>query len=231
MATLGKWTFGEGVPDVFDRHIARSVPFYAEGHALIVGLSDFLLPAGSLCVEMGCSTGTLTAAIADRQKHRDVHFVGFDTEPGMVEMAKKKSSELGNVEIMCADAKEYDFNGADLVVSYYTLQFVPLRDRAGLVQRIFDGLRPGGAFICFEKIRGECGRTTEIFRSMQKDFKLEQGYSIDEIYNKEVSLRNVMEPQSSGENQTMLLNAGFHHVEPVFRCLGWEGVVGFKRAF
>ena len=35
------WTFGRKVPKSFEKHIAKSVPFYNEGHKVITNLSDF----------------------------------------------------------------------------------------------------------------------------------------------------------------------------------------------
>lgn len=231
IASRRDWSFGNGLASVFDTHIARSIPFYNQGHALIVGLSEFLLARGSMCIEMGCSTGTLTARLADHHRNRSIRFVAFDSEPTMVEKAKEKLASFQNVQVLGADATEYNFDGCDLVISYYTLQFVPLRIRSKLVGNICQALPPGGALICFEKVRGDCGLTHGIFQALQTDFKQQQGYSIEQITNKDVSLRSVMEPLTSKENREMLLHAGFNHVEPVFRYLGWEGVIAVKRAF
>ena len=35
------WSFGKKVPKNFAKHIKRSVPFYSEGHEIILQLSDF----------------------------------------------------------------------------------------------------------------------------------------------------------------------------------------------
>ena len=37
------WSFGKKVPKNFTQHVKRSVPFYLEGHEIILQLSDFFL--------------------------------------------------------------------------------------------------------------------------------------------------------------------------------------------
>ena len=39
----GAWSFGGKIPSKFERHIAKSVPLYLEGHQIIVRLSDYFL--------------------------------------------------------------------------------------------------------------------------------------------------------------------------------------------
>src|SRR4051794_4216881 len=83
----GNWTFGGKVPDAFDSHIARSVPAYAECHDLIADLADQLLPAGGRCYDLGCSTGALTALLAERLAPRRAEVIGVDREPEMIKLA------------------------------------------------------------------------------------------------------------------------------------------------
>ena len=45
-----------------------------------------------------------------------------------------------------------------MIVSYYTLQFVPLRARGALVARIHDALAPGGTLVLFEKVLASSAR-------------------------------------------------------------------------
>ena len=57
--TRGKWSFGGKIPKKFDSHIKKSVPFYDEGHQIILGLSDYFLSKKSLCYDLGCSSASL----------------------------------------------------------------------------------------------------------------------------------------------------------------------------
>ena len=55
----GAWSFGGKIPNKFEKHIAKSVPLYLEGHQIIVRLSDYFLKDGSICYDIGCSTANL----------------------------------------------------------------------------------------------------------------------------------------------------------------------------
>ena len=66
----GAWSFGGSVPTKFEKHIAKSVPLYLEGHELIIGLSDFFLNEGSICYDIGCSTANLLKKINKNTKKK-----------------------------------------------------------------------------------------------------------------------------------------------------------------
>jgi tRNA (cmo5U34)-methyltransferase len=223
----GSWTFGGDVPDAFDSHVARSVPAYSECHELITDLADQLLPAGGRCYDLGCSTGALTALLAERLAPRRAEVIGVDREPGMIARASARCSQLSRVRFQTTALEELDFEPADLVVSFYTLQFVPLRERPQVVQRIRRALEPAGALILFEKALAPTARTQEVAVGAYLDWKRRQGFSDDEIAAKTRSIRGVLQPLSPDENEAMLLRAGFREVMQVFRWVLFEGLVAY----
>ncbi|MCR4336296.1 MAG: methyltransferase, partial [Candidatus Omnitrophica bacterium] len=58
------WSFGGDVPKKFSEHVKRSVPYYEDGHQLICKISDFFIRKGSICYDLGVSTGNLTRKLA-----------------------------------------------------------------------------------------------------------------------------------------------------------------------
>ena len=62
------------------------------------------------------------------------------------------------VELMKSDILDFTINNASVVVMNFTLQFIEREQRRDLMQRIYDGMLPGGIMIpsekiCFEKYR------------------------------------------------------------------------------
>jgi tRNA (cmo5U34)-methyltransferase len=222
-ATGGGWTFGSATAAVFDQHAVRSIPFYGACHALVVDLADHLVRRGGTCYDVGCSTGTLTLLLAERLAARDARVIGIDRESDMVARARARVGRLA--DIVLGEIETVRFEPAAAIVAFYTLQFVPLPVRQQAVDRLRAALEPGGALIVFEKIRGATGREQAVQDELLRDWKVAQGFEEDEITAKAHSLRGVLVPQTSADNRTMLLRAGFSEVEPVFRWLGWEGVV------
>jgi tRNA (cmo5U34)-methyltransferase len=155
---LANWSFA-GVSEQFDAHVSRSVPLYHEGHRLIMAMADFFLLPSSTCYDLGCSTGTLLSLLAERNRGKDVRFVGIDTDPGMVERAREACASYPSVTILESDLLDVPFDKADVVIAYYTMQFVRPRDRQVAFDRIYEALNWGGAFCCFEKVRAPDARS------------------------------------------------------------------------
>ncbi len=223
------WSFGGAVPDTFVEHIRQSVPLYEEGHDLVCQLSDFFTTNEGVCYEIGVSTGELLRKLALHNKSRpNIRWVGMDVEDAMIEKAKQHCAGVPNITILKDDARLYDFEPSDLIVSYYTVQFVPPRDRQALLDRIYRALNWGGAFIMFEKIRGPDARFQDILVSLYNDFKVQNQFSAEEILSKTRSLKGILEPFSEEANIAMLKRAGFTDVMSVQKYLCFEGFLAIK---
>lgn len=228
-AENANWTFGDNVPETFVAHIRQSVPLYDQGHELVCQLSDFFCGKDSTCYELGTSTGELLRKLAVHHEHKpNIRWVGIDVEPAMVERATQHCANVPNVTIVNDDVRVHAYEQADLIVAYYTMQFVPPRDRQALFDKIYQSLHWGGAFILFEKVRGPDARFQDILTSLYADFKAKNGISADEILAKSRSLKGVLEPFSSDGNLGLLRRAGFSDVMTVFRYLCFEGFLAIK---
>lgn len=222
------WSFGGEVSEHFDEHVQRSVPLYHAGHELVTHATDFFLPNGSLLYELGCSTGSLLARLAERHRQRNVRIVGIDREPAMAARARAKCSGYPNVEVLEGDILDVPLEKADVIIAYYTVQFVLPRVRQQLIDRIYESLNWGGAFFLFEKVRGPDARFQDMLNALYTEYKLEQGYRSDEILAKMRSLKGVLEPFSSEGNLGLLQRAGFIDITTIFKYICFEGFLGIK---
>jgi tRNA (cmo5U34)-methyltransferase len=230
-AANASWTFGSDTPKFFTDHVRRSVPFYDEGHDLVVQLSDFFVKADSTCYELGVSTAALTGKMAAHHGST-VKFVGIDIEPNMIRQAKLELRHTGrrykNVKLVTGDINLYHFQPSDFIVAYYTVQFVPPRLRQELLTKIYNALNWGGAFIMFEKVRGADARFQDILTSIYTDYKRKQHYKPDEIIAKARSLKGVLEPFSTQGNLDLLKRAGFVDIMTVYKYVCFEGFLCVK---
>ncbi|AHE97599.1 methyltransferase domain-containing protein [Thioalkalivibrio paradoxus] len=227
-ADNANWSFGGDVSEHFDEHVQRSVPFYRAGHELVTHATDFFLPNGSLLYELGCSTGSLLTRLAARHRRKDVRIVGIDREPEMVARAREKCAGHPNVEVIEGDILEVPLENADVIIAYYTVQFVLPRVRQQLIDRIYQSLNWGGAFFLFEKVRGPDARFQDMLNALYTEYKLEQGYQSEEIVAKMRSLKGVLEPFSSEGNLGLLQRAGFTDITTVFKYICFEGFLAIK---
>jgi len=227
----GNWRFNGAAVDSFDNHVSKSVPLYNEGHELICDMSDFFIKPESVCYEVGSSTGTLTLKLAEHNKSKTkARFIGIDIEADMIAKANdkiKNNSEL-NVEFLVENVLEMILEPADMVVCYYTVQFIDPSVRQALVDKIYASLNWGGALLLFEKVRGSDARFQDILTTLYSDYKLRKGYTPEEILSKMRSLKGVLEPFSTQGNIDMLKRAGFLDINTVQKYLCFEGFLAIK---
>lgn len=228
-APLGGWSFSGDVSQTFDEHITKSVPDYRSMHQLILKLSDFFVRQDSVIYDLGCSTGSLTRALGRWfEGGRDsAQIIGVDIAPEMIEFAKIHN-EHHAVQYVASDILGFELKKSDFVILNLTAQFIPPKCRDELIQKIWLALNWGGGLILFEKIRGSDARFHDIFTALYRDYKEEQGFTLEEIASKEKSLRGVMEPFSEKGNLQLLRAAGFEDIETVFRSIPFSGFLAIK---
>jgi len=221
------WKFsGEMVKD-FEEHVSKSVPLYHEGHDIILKISDYFVKDDSICYEIGTSTGILSYKLAKRFLDRDAKFIGIDIEKDMIISAKSKY-QLHNLEFISADVLDFDFKPSDFITSYYVVQFIRPSHRQLLIDKIYQRLNWGGAFLYFEKVRAPDARFQDIMIGIYNEYKLEQGYTAEEIIQKSRSLKGVLEPFSTQGNIDLLKRAGFVDIISIQKYICFEGFLAIK---
>lgn len=222
------WSFSGETSQYFDQHIKKSIPFYTKTHQLGVSISDFFLSDGSVCYDLGCSTGTLLSLLAKHHQNKRVQFIGIDVEAEMVNHAQSLCQSYSNVEVRCESLLDLELEKADLIICYYTMQFIKPKHRQVLFNRIYEALNWGGGFLLFEKVRSPDARFQDMMTTLYTDYKLEQGYSGDEIVAKHRSLKGILEPFSTAGNLGLLERAGFVDITTVMKYICFEGFLAIK---
>ena len=80
----------------------------------------------------------------------------------------------------------------------------------------------------FEKVRAPDARFQDMTTQIYNDYKIEQGYSPEEILSKSKSLKGVMDPFSSDANLKMLKRAGFKDIVSILKFVNFEGFLAIK---
>jgi tRNA (cmo5U34)-methyltransferase len=163
---------------------------------------------------------------------RNVRIVAVDSSAAMVERLRSKlededagAAPVVPIEVLQADIRETAVEDASVVVLNFTLQFIEPSHRFPLLQRIRQGLKPGGILILSEKIRFEDADEDRLQIDWHRDFKRAQGYSDLEIARKRDALERVMLPDSLDEHRARLERAGFSRVVPWFQALNFSSLV------
>ena len=222
------WTFkNSNIVNKFENHIGKSIPMYNDVHQLICDLSLFFLNEKSKVLDIGCSTGSLLNQINKINPNKLTKYTGIDHSKDMIKFAKKKYKNR-NINFIHKSVKDYKFEKYDLILSIYTIQFIKPEYRQLIFDKIYKNLNWGGAFLVFEKIRGPDARFQDIYNSTYNEFKLQNGFMPEEIFNKTRSLFGILEPFSDKGNLELIKRAGFKDIATVFHWINFKGYLCIK---
>lgn len=216
--------FDHRVAQVFDDMVSRSIPYYHQVMALQQAIVHEYYQPGTTLYDLGCSTGSTLLFLRQALEPAPA-MVGIDSSAAMIAKAKAKlGGDDAPIHLAVGDIRDYPLTRASVVLLNYTLQFLPVRDRAKLLRRIGDELLPGGCVVISEKVRFDDSRLAELSRRTYEDFKRANGYSDSEIQRKKEALDNVLVPLTRKEQLTILQDAGFATVETLFQ---WNNFVTY----
>ncbi|MBW4933895.1 carboxy-S-adenosyl-L-methionine synthase CmoA [Marinobacter sp. F4206] len=223
--------FDASVARVFPDMIRRSVPGYTTIIPMIEVITEQYAQAGSHCYDLGCSLGASTLAMRHGISHRDCTLVGVDNSSAMIERCEHyialDDSSLP-VTLRCEDILETELSNASVTTLNFTLQFVPPEHRTGLLTRIAEATRPGGALILSEKIRFGSDEEQDIQTRLHHEFKRANGYSDLEISQKRSAIEQVLIPETLADHKKRLLDAGFDRVLVWYQCFNFVSMLAIK---
>jgi tRNA (cmo5U34)-methyltransferase len=229
----GPFEFNETVAGVFPDMLHRSGPGYAATLEAIGALAGRFVQPATRCYDLGCSLGAATLAMQRAIRAADCRIVAVDKAPAMVrrcrEILDREAAPAGPpVEVIEADIRSIEVQRASMVVMNYTLQFVPIDGRAGLLARIAAGMDQGGILVLSEKVVDDDAEIERLLVDLHHDFKRRNAYSDLEISRKRAALENVLVPESIGRHRARLADAGFRHVGVWLRQFNFVSLLAIR---
>lgn len=225
--SMRPFTFNAEVAEAFDDMASRSIPLYREALWLTTQWArEYFIP-GTTIYDIGCSTGTQLELLS--RYLPDCDFIGIDKSVPMIDRAQRKLSGRERVRFEAADALRVEYRKSSVIIVNYTLQFLPIRQRTQAVQLWFQALVPGGILIVSDKVRSPEPMVHESMTQFYEEFKELNGYSRTEIERKKEALDKVLVPLSAAEEESLLRETGFAHVETLLRWHQFSTFVAIKR--
>jgi tRNA (cmo5U34)-methyltransferase len=231
IAEIAAFSFDDDVARVFPDMIKRSVPGYTTIIAMTGLLAGKYSRPGTRCYDLGCSLGASTLAMRQHIQADSCTIVGIDNSAAMLERCRNimaTDSHETAVELRCEDILDARIENASVVVLNFTLQFVATDQRQALIQRIHDGLAPGGILILSEKVKFADSRLNELNIQLHHQFKKANGYSDLEIAQKRNALENVLLAETLEEHKQRIASAGFGSCDVWFQCFNFASLVALK---
>jgi len=180
----------------FDEHINDSIPTYDRLNDIASRIVSDFTQLNTAVIDIGCSTGRFMKQLP---KAPSVSYIGIDSQ-----FAPRNEDGVTFIE---QDILDYSMPEASVIVSMFTLQFLPLRDRAKVLGNIKDSLVTGGVFVCAEKTHManphlEMSMQSELLHTKRNKF------TDTEIIDKTVGLSSVMRCRTKTELVTELSEIG-----------------------
>jgi|SRR6056300_472515 len=225
---MTKFTFATS-KEGFDNHIDKSVRGYSNLWSDILSLSKYFVEDNTNVVDIGCSTGKLLKGMIEQnQKHiPKANYMGIEIEEDFYGDYVFDEQKYDNLRYHKNDVRSFEFNNCSLVTSIFTLQFMPPKDREEVIQRVYNGLNIGGAFIFSEKTFSCNPRIQDMMTFTFYDHK-RKNFTDAEILDKEVQLRHMMKPNTKTELYEMFTNAGFE-VHNFWQNFNFIGAIALKK--
>jgi tRNA (cmo5U34)-methyltransferase len=227
-----RWAFDDEVSRVFDNMLERSIPQLDVMRQACFDLACRYREHGTMILDLGCSRGDALAPLIDKWGMGN-RYLGIEVSQPMLQACRERFT--GAIQQKIIEIKELDLRSAfppilaSVTQSILTLMFIPLEYRQRLVQRIYDHLLPGGAFLIVEKILGSSDELNTAMVDLYHRLKHDHGYSAMDIERKRLALEGVLVPVTASWNEEMLRMAGFHEVDCFWRWMNFAGWIAVKR--
>ena len=183
------WTFeDQAVAAGFERHVREQLPWYCLATGAVAHVARHYIPTGGLVYDLGAATGNIGRALAPTLVARGAHLIAVEPSEEMAALY------TGPGQLLVERAERVEFQPFDVAVAFLTLMFVAPAERAGLLDRLRDAAKPGGAIIIFDKCEAEWGYVGTVLWRLALAGKLAAGVDAAEIVAKELSLSGVQRP-------------------------------------
>lgn len=226
---LVDFTFDKSVANVFDDMVRRSVPGYQSMIEMIGLIVKTYGQNNTNYYDLGASTGAVALALGLNNPHQQSQIIAVDNSVEMVKKCKKNlDGKISNFDVICSDINDISCENSSIVILNLTLQFIPVEQRQALINKIYQGLNPGGALVISEKIHFEDPKQQAKMTELHLDFKRANGYSELEIAAKRQSIENVLITDNQQTHFDRLDSAGFSQSLRHFQCLNFASFLAIK---
>lgn len=231
LGQLERFSFDDAVVRVFPDMIRRSVPGYSTIIAMTGLLAGRYAQADSHCYDLGCSLGASTLAMRQQLEDKNCRIIAVDNSQAMLDRC---ASVIGSdvhrtpVELIDSDIRDIAISNASVVVLNFTLQFIAPTERQALLEKIVNGMLPGGILILSEKIIFDDPHLQELNTELHHEFKRANGYSDLEISQKRSALENYLQAESLNTHRQRLQDAGFSSIDVWFQCFNFASLVAIR---
>lgn len=211
--------FNGPVPE-FDDHIRKSIPTVDALYDLCHGLTEAMAQECTRVVDLGCSTGKF---LRDTPKRTNTTYVGVDFVDWKWETTPRVTFKQEDALTFLRDGGAKD---ASVVLSLFTLQFLPFTEREEVIRRVSYGLVEAGIFILAEKVHLPSAGVSEVVERNLIQWK-RKNFTDAEILDKSAKLASSMR-RNTFESLYATMRHHFNSVNIIWANGAFVCMVGVK---
>jgi len=132
----------------------------------------------------------------------------------MLEIANTKCSPYP-IEFIHSTLEDYSPPYCDVIIFNLCLQFTNPNTRLNTLRRYTNVLKNNGVLILVEKVALE-EKNNKTITTLYHNLKRDAGYSDDEIRNKDIALKGILNPLSEHDNLKLMTDSGLNNINTLF---------------
>lgn len=204
---VSSFSFDKSVADCFSDMAARSIPSYSDINRFTCYLASKEITKGENIYDVGCSNGTTLLTLLSNISAKQLKYntyIGIDSSSPMINNARTRLPSEA-IDLFCDSIMNIELDNARVIFLNYVLQFLDVKHRDYVLNRIYRSLNKGGVLFISEKIKPSRAET-----EFYHEFKRMNGYSDEEILNKSLALKNVLIEDELDQLCMRLKRSGFN---------------------
>ncbi|PSJ72759.1 class I SAM-dependent methyltransferase [Sphingobacteriales bacterium UPWRP_1] len=170
---------------IYDHVITTVIPFYSQMIQTVVQNIPFAPHEPLKIADLGCGTGTLSAAV--KQHFTNARLVCYDFSENMLQQAKQNLSNFEGVQYLLAEFNTMRFEPQapfHAIVSSLALHHLETdEDKRRFYRKVYEALLPGGVFINADAVLSAHNEWQNTNIALWKQF-MRRFYPDDEIENR-----------------------------------------------
>lgn len=200
--------------DGFDDHINHSIPTLSNLDVIVQRMAYDMAQEETHVVDLGCSTGRVLRAM---EKRPNVGYLGIDRD--------MSAPQAEDATLVTGDILDCELPKCSVIISMFTLQFLPPHQRQQMLDKIHDSLVRDGIFIFAEKTHADNPRIDVINQTALMQHKTNH-FTRREIVDKQIGISPIMHLRTETEFFDEL--EFFANVSTIWAWGGFRAVVATK---
>lgn len=226
----GKFEFDGEVATVFDDMARRSIPLFFETHAQHARLAaPWLSRPGATLLDIGASRGAFLRAVDSIVGLGNIQAKATDNSAAMAEFLTK---DFPGVKVSQVDITSDQFLASheqyDVINMTYVLQFIRPENQTKVLAKVCSMVKPGGLLFLGHKRCEDC-RVDSLLQHEYIKWRMDNGYTLEEIEAKTHALKSSMWPMSEEVLVTLLQGFGITDLARTSAWTVFSNFMGIKR--